>query len=324
MNDTRMNVTHAALPATIDAARFDALHDEPDAWRAVMESLALELGTPAAAVRQESEGTVLVARLGAERVLKLYPPFLRDHFEFERAMLVQLHAHGPGQGRGPLSVPTPELLASGERDGWPWLVMTQMAGEPLTASWPVMTEAQRCTLLHELGALAAQVHALPVGPVAAHAPDWHDFIARQRERCLQRQQRTGLPAHLLAQVPGFIAGPLPEGPAVMLTGEYTPFNLFTTATDFRLCAMFDFGDGLVGPREYDWLGPACFLVAGVPARSAAFLHGYGATVDETMRLKLMRLMLLHRYSNLRGQIALEGWQDLRSFEELAARLWPLS
>jgi len=323
MHDAKANANAGAspaLPADIDVARFDALHDEPGAWRAVMESLARELGTPESAVRQESEGTVLVARLGGERVLKLYPPFLRDHFEFERAMLVQLHA----QGRGRLCVPTPELLGSGEREGWPWLVMTQMDGEPLTATWPVMSEAQRCALLHTLGRLAAQVHALPVGPVAAHAPPWSDFIARQRERCLHRQRRTGLPGHLLDQVPGFIAGPLPEGPAVMLTGEYTPFNLFTNATDFRLCAMFDFGDGLVGPREYDWLGPACFLVAGVPARSAAFLHGYGATVDETMRLKLMRLMLLHRYCNLRGQIALEGWQDLRSFEELAARLWPLA
>jgi len=307
------------LPADIDAARFDALHDEPAAWRAVMESLAQELGTPPPAVQQESAGTVLVARLGRERVLKLYPPFLRDHFEFERAMLARLHT----QGR--LRVPTPELLASGERDGWPYLVMTQMAGEPLTATWPVMSEPERCALLRELGALAAEVHALPVGEVATLAPRWEDFVARQRERCVLRQQRTGLPAHLLAQVPAFVAGPLPTGPAVLLTGEYTPFNLFTTASGngHRLSAMFDFGDGLVGPREYDWLGPQCFLVAGIPARSAAFMHGYGAQVDEEMRLRLMRLLLLHRYSHLKAQVAIEAWQDLHSFEELAARLWPL-
>jgi hygromycin-B 7''-O-kinase len=313
------------LPADIDAARFDALHDEPEAWRAVMESLALEHGTPAAEVKQETAGTVLVARLGRERVLKLYPPFLRDHFEFERAMLARLH--------GRLRVPTPALLGSGEREGWPWLVMTQMAGEPLTATWPAMSEPERCALLRELGALAAEVHALPVGPVAALAPRWEGFVARQRERCLHRQQRTGLPAHLLAQVPAFIAGPLPEGPAVLLTGEYTPFNLFTSpltsplmspfATGHRLSAMFDFGDGLVGPREYDWLGPQCFLVAGVAARSTAFMHGDGAEVDEETRLRLMRLLLLHRYSHLKAQVAIEGWQEVRNFEDLAARMWPV-
>jgi hygromycin-B 7''-O-kinase len=310
------------LPADIGVAAFDRLHDEPAAWRGVIESLARELGaSETAPVQQETAGTVLVARIGDGRVLKLYPPFLRDHFEFERAMLQRLHTLGPGR----LRVPTPELLAHGERDGWPYLVMTQMAGEPLTATWPVMGEAERCALLRELGALAAEVHALPVGEVAALAPRWPDFIARQRERCVSRQQRTGLPAHLLAQVPAFVSGPLPEGPAVLLTGEYTPFNLFTTAgsTGHRLSAMFDFGDGLVGPREYDWLGPQCFLVAGDAARSAAFMHGYGAQVDQDLRLRLMRLLLLHRYSHLKAQVAIEGWQDLRSFEDLAARMWPL-
>lgn len=303
-----------SLPPDIGDAAFDALHDEPAAWRAAVVALAAELGTPESDVRQESEGTVLVARLGRERVLKVYPPFLRDHFEFEAAMLERLH--------GRLTVPTPQLLARGERQGWPWLLMTQMRGEPLTATWPAMSEDERCGVLREIGALANEVHALPVGPVAALAPPWGEFIDRQRERCLERHRRHGLPAHLLAQLPAFIAGPLPEGPPVLLTGEYTPFNLFTAGS--RLSAMFDFGDGLVGPRQYDWLGPQCFLVAGEPRRHAAFMQGLGIEVTEALRMALMRLLLLHRYSHLKAQVKMPGWQDLRSFEELAARLWPLS
>jgi hygromycin-B 7''-O-kinase len=126
---------------------------------------------------------------------------------------------------------------------------------------------------------------------------------------------------LLEQVPDFIAGELPLGPAVPLTGEYTPMNLFVR--DGRLAAMYDFGDGLVGPREYDWLGPLCFLAAGQPARVAAFCAGYGVQIDAPMRLRLMRLMLLHRYSALRAQIKCEGWQEAESFEALAQRLWSL-
>ncbi len=303
------------LPAQIDAQSFDALHDNPAAWREAMVSLAREQGADASTpLHQETEGTVLVARLGRERVLKLYPPFLHDHFEFERAMLGRLH--------GRLAVPTPQLLASGEREGWPFLVMSQLAGEPLTRTWPTMDEGPRLALLAALGALAAEVHALPVCDTAAFAPHWPDFIAQQRARCVLRQQRTGLPAHLLRALPRFIEGPLPEGPPVLLTGEYTPMNLFTI--DARLAAMFDFGDGLVGPREYDWLGPLCFLTAGNAARCAAFMGGYGARLDEALRLRLMRLLLLHRYSNLPAQIACEGWREAGSFEELAARIWPLA
>ena len=45
-------------------------------------------------VRPMGEGTVLVALLDQDRVLKLYPPFLRDHFRFERAALQGLRFGG--------------------------------------------------------------------------------------------------------------------------------------------------------------------------------------------------------------------------------------
>ena len=298
------------LPRDPDAATFDALHDNPPAWQAVMQAIAQRHGGGPA--EQVSDGTVLVARLAATRMLKLYPPFLRDHFEFECAMLPLVH--------GRVTVPTPELLVRGEFEGWPYLVMTQLAGEPLTATWPTLPQPQRCILLHDLGALAAQVHALAPGPLLALSPSWADFIAVQRSRCLARQTRNRLPAHLLAQLPDFIAGDLPMGPDVALTGEYTPFNLFTI--DNKLAAMFDFGDGLVGPCEYDWLGPLCFLAAGDAERVAAFMSGYGAMLDDTMRLKLLRMLLLHRYSNPPSQIKMPGWQQAETFQAAATFIWP--
>ena len=299
-----------SLPREIGAAEFDRLHDDPAAWRPVIEAIARSHGDEP--VVQMTEGTVLVALLGRTQALKLYPPFLRDHFEFECAALARLG--------GRLTVPTPVLLQTGEHQGWPWLLMTQLAGEPLTAVWPGLSEAQKCALLSDLGVLAAEVHALPVGGLARHAPPWGEFLAGQRARCAGRQQRTGLPRHLLDQLDTFLQGDVPQGPDVILTGEYTPMNLL--AQHGRLCGMFDFGDGLVGPREYDWLGPLCFLAAGSAARCSAFLGGYGATMDAATRLALLRLLLLHRYSNLLVQIAVPGWQQAANFKDLAALIWP--
>ena len=299
-----------ALPLDIGAADFDRLHDDPGAWRGVIESIAR--GHSSERLLQMTEGTVLVALLGRTQVLKLYPPFLRDHFEFECAALIRLG--------GRLRVPTPVLLQTGEHQGWPWLLMTQLAGDPLTAVWPDLTEAQKCALLSELGALAAEVHALPVGDMIRHAPTWSGFLAEQRARCAGRQQRTGLPPHLLGQLDEFLQGDVPSGPDVILTGEYTPMNLL--ARHGRLAGMYDFGDGLVGPREYDWLGPLCFLAAGSTQRCAAFLGGCGVVLDGAQRLALLRLLLLHRYSNLQAQIAVPDWQRSESFEELAAVVWP--
>jgi hygromycin-B 7''-O-kinase len=219
-----------------------------------------------------------------------------------------------------LSVPTPVLLDSGEQGGWPWLLMTQLHGEPLTDRWPLLDETQKHGLLRTLGALAAEVHARPVGAVALQAPAWADFIAGQLQQCTARQQRTGLPSHLLAQLPAFLSGPLPTGSDVILTGEYTPMNLLVDGE--RLVGMYDFGDGLVGPRAYDWLGPLCFFCAGHAARVQAFFAGVGVLPDTAERQALLRLMLLHRYSNLKAQLALPGWQQASSFEALAALLWP--
>lgn len=305
-----MTALHSPLPAHPGVAEFDALQEDPARWIGVMASLGARYGSAPAV--PAGSGTVLVALLGRERVLKLFPPFLRDHFAFEQAMLGHLH--------GRLSLPTPEPVDSGELDGWPYLVMSQLPGTPLDRVWPALPQRERCAVLQHLGRVAAEVHALPLGPMPALAPRWAGFLQGQRERCAGRQQRTGLPVHLLAQLDVFLQGPVPEGPDVILTGEYTPFNLLHQ--DGGLSAMFDFGDGLVGPREYDWLGPMCFLAAGDAARLDAFFDGYhGRPFDRRQREPLLRLMLLHRYSCLRAQIALPGWQEAPDFESLAARVW---
>ncbi|MBK6786471.1 MAG: aminoglycoside 3'-phosphotransferase/choline kinase family protein [Betaproteobacteria bacterium] len=299
------------LPADPNVADFDALQDDPARWIGVVAALGARYSSAPAV--PAGEGSVLVALLGRELVLKLYPPFLRDHFEFERAMLGHL------QGR--LSLPTPHLVDSAEHAGWPYLVMTQLAGTPLDRVWPTLQQHERCAVLRTIGRLAAEVHVLPLGPLLALAPRWADFLQAQRKRCHGRQLRTGLPTHLLAQLDDFLQGPVPAGPDVILTGEYTPFNLLHQGSG--LSAMFDFGDGLVGPREYDWLGPLCFLAAGDAARIDAFFDGYhGRAFDRGQREALLRLLLLHRYSHLKAQIALPGWPAAPDFATLAALIWP--
>ncbi|MFO0566460.1 MAG: aminoglycoside 3'-phosphotransferase/choline kinase family protein [Polyangiaceae bacterium] len=250
-----------------------------------------------------------------ELVIKLYPPFMRGHFEFEREALTHF--------AGKLSVATPQLIASADYSGWPYLVMTRLHGESLRLTWPRLEEADRVALLDALGALVAEVHALPVQPLRSLAPRWSDFIAAQRSGAAARQRSTGLPERLRADLERFLGQPDEPNGEVILTGEYTPMNLFVEGG--RLVAMFDFGDGMIGPREYDWLGPMCFLGAGSRERQAAFLQGYSGEAPKhwtELRRRLLRLLLLHRYSNLRGQLALRGWQSAPNLDALAERVWP--
>lgn len=302
-----------SLPTAPSVREFGDLHADTEAWRPVLQALAEQLGV-AGEVEPLTDGTVLVAAVGGERVIKLFPPFLHDHWAFERGMLARLH--------GALSLPTPRLLDSGtQAAGWAWLLMSRVPGRSLRLAWPGLAEAQRLRVLHRIGLLAAELHALPVAEQAALAPAWANFLARQRAGCVARQTRTGLPAHLLAELPDFIAGPVATGPDVMLTGEFTPMNLFVDEQG-ELSAMFDFGDGLIGPAAYDWSGPLAFLAAGHPPRVQAFFDGYGADFDAEARLQQLRLLLLHRYSHLPLQLAsCEGWAQAPSLAALADRLW---
>lgn len=298
-----------SLPPNPTPAELDALTDEPARWLPVLETMAGRHGLQG--LQPPSSSTVLVG-LAERAVIKLYPPFLRDHFAFERAALAQVH--------GRLSLPTPELLAEGEHEGWPYLVMSRLPGRTLEHGWAGCSEADKRALLHSIGRVAAELHALPVAPMQAVAPRWPEFLRGQRERCEARQRRTGLPPHLLDQLGAFLQGPVPEGPDVMLTGEFTPFNLL--AEGARLSGMIDFGDGLVGPREYDWLGPLCFFVEGQAARAEAFFAGYGLPVPRDRRDALLRLLLLHRYSHLPAQMQMPLWHTASDFTELARRWLP--
>jgi hygromycin-B 7''-O-kinase len=302
-------MTRPSLPPNPSPAELDALAEEPARWLPVLEALAQRHGLQG--LQPPTSSTVLVG-LAEQAVIKVYAPFLHDHFAYERAALAHVH--------GRLSLPTPELLAEGEFEGWPYLVMQRLPGQTLEHGWADLNEAEKGALLHSIGRVAAELHALPVAPMQAVAPRWPDFLRGQRERCEARQRRTGLPAHLMAQLDAFLTGPVPEGPDVMLTGEFTPFNLLAQGP--RLSGMIDFGDGLVGPREYDWLGPLCFFVEGQAARAEAFFAGYGVAVPRGRRDELLRLLLLHRYSALPAQMKMPGLTLANDFEALAARWLP--
>ena len=61
-------------------------------------------------------------------ILKIFPPLLRAQFVSERAALSAL--------RGRLGIPIPEIVVEGERDGWPYLVITRLAGVLGSEAWP--------------------------------------------------------------------------------------------------------------------------------------------------------------------------------------------
>jgi hygromycin-B 7''-O-kinase len=292
------------LPAALDIARRHGLpHGDPQLF---------------------STGTNLVVALDDRLVLKIFPPILRAQFISERASLSQL--------RGRVSVPIPEIVLEGERDQWPYLVITRLHGVIGKEAWPALPEDQKERILGQIGETIAEVQRVPVGALSRIEPHWDQFMLSQIEGCRARHTRLGLPQKYLDGLDNFLrdaATLIPmDAPPVILTGEYIPENfLLSRATgDWRLSGLIDFGDVLTGWGEYDLLGPSAFMTAGMPRRVQSLFQGFGysrADMNSTLKHRLMALLLLHRASDPIRHICIAGWQEkTNDLFELAEWLWP--
>ncbi len=314
-----------SLPDLNDFATFRAWRADPSQCLPAALDIARSHGLPHADALMFPTGTNLVVALDDLLVLKIFPPLLRRQFVSERLTLSLL--------RGRLDVPIPEIVIEGERDQWPYLVITRLQGVVGAQAWPGLPEDQKERVLGQIGETIAQVQRVPVGGLSGIEPHWAAFMSAQIEGCRARHERLGLPQkyldgldQLLREAPALI--PM-DAPPVILTGEYIPENFLLDVENgnWRLAGLIDFGDVMTGWKEYDLLGPSAFMTAGMPRRVDRLFRGFGyskADIDSRLKRRLMALLLLHHASDPVRHICIEGWQqkaaDLFELQEL---LWPV-
>jgi hygromycin-B 7''-O-kinase len=306
-----------SLPNFPDIAAYHAWRTEPSRWLPAVLDIALGHGLPHGDPHPFRTGTNLVVALDDKLILKI--------FVSERASLAQL--------RGRLGIAVPQIVAEGEREGWPYLVITRLPGVLGSEAWPGMPEPDKERVLRQIGETIADVQRAPLGDLASIEPRWDNFIRGQIEGCRARHTRLGLPRKFLDGLDQFLAAAIPlipmDAPPVILVGEYIPENFLLSqdASGWRLSGLFDFGDVLTGWGEYDLLGPSAFMTAGIAPRVRSLFAGFGTSTAEfgpPSKRRLMALMLLHRASDLVGHIRIGGWQDKAGdLFELAELLWPV-
>jgi hygromycin-B 7''-O-kinase len=314
-----------SLPAVQDIAAFQAWRADRSQCLAAALDIARSHGLPHADPHLFSTGTNLVVALDDGLILKLFPPLLRRQFVSERLSLSLLH--------GRLGVPIPEIVLEGERDQWPYLVITRLSGILGAQAWPALREDQKERVLAQIGATIAEVQRVPVGELSRIEPRWDQFVPQQIRGCRARHERLGLPQKYLDGLDDILrdaAALIPlDAPPVILTGEYIPENFLLSreSAGWRLSGLIDFGDVMTGWGEYDLLGPSAFMTAGLPRRVRSLFEGFGyssADINPTLKRRLMALLLLHRFSDPVRHICIEDWQekadDLFELQEL---LWPL-
>jgi len=314
----------ASLPAFTDYTSFPAFRADSSQWLPVAIDIARSHGLVCTAPQIFSTGTNLVVGLDEPLILKIFPPFLRGQFTSERASLAQL--------RGRLAVPIPEIVFEGERDQWPYLVITRLDGLLGAEVWPGLPEDEKERVLFQIGETIAEVQRVPLGDLSQIEPRWGQFISAQIAGCRARHERLGLPRQFLAGLDDLLRDATPliplNAPPVILTGEYIPENflLRREMEGWRVSGLIDFGDVMTGWGEYDLLGPSAFMTAGMPRRVRSLFEGFGYTsadLTPTLKRRLMALFLLHRVSDPVRQVCIEGWQQKADLFELQDLLWPI-
>ena len=152
------------LPILPDRAAYESTQTDVQTWLPAMRAICQRHGLPAAALARLSEGTNVIFAAGTQHIIKLYPPHWHRLCAVERLVAEYLYAK--------LSVTTPEIVAAGELEGWPYLVMQRLAGRYLAEVWDHLPLANQLRLVTDLGALIAQLHALPTDGLDALDADW--------------------------------------------------------------------------------------------------------------------------------------------------------
>ena len=252
-------------PALEDFAAFRAFRTDAAQWLPMARDIAQSHGVAWSDPVVFATGTNLVVGLGDRLILKIFPPLHRGQFVSERATL--------GVLAGQLTIDVPEIVAEGERESWPYLIMTRLSGTLASEAWPDMTEADKERVLRGLGEAIAEVQRVPPGELLQITPAWTDVMRGQIAGCRAR--------HQLGLAPKFLDGlddllrdareliPMDAKP-VILTGEYIPENFLVVRDHdgWRVSGLFDFGDVFAGFGDYDLMGPSAFMAATISFGSA--------------------------------------------------------
>lgn len=287
------------LPPFATVAEFEQAPRTLEVYGPALREICRRQGLPYRQPRLFAEASAVVAAVAERFVIKLFFSADADHATTERAVLAFLG--------GIEDVPAPWLLGHGELEGWSYVVMELLPGQPLSELWDELSfEAQR-DMMGQLARLARALHDAEPAELGLPWPPWDTFLRGQVEGCLGHHQATGLAAEWCRQIPDFVAGleltERPEASCRLLHTELMPAHVLVEPAvgGLAIAGLIDFEPAMVGHRDYEWGAVAIFFARGRPGLLGELLRAYGyrpGELDARLQAELLGYLLLHRYSRL--------------------------
>jgi hygromycin-B 7''-O-kinase len=314
------------FPAVTNLDEYEQLRRDDHRFRPGALAICDTLGLRGQPIERFPGGSLPVYAVGDTLVLKLYPPFERIERDREAAAL--------SATAGRLPIPTPGVRATGELEGWPYLLMDRLPGRDLSEAWPGLSPDERMAMASQLGEALAALHAIQSPSLDPLRIDWAGFLDEQTRTAAERQRARGLDERWCEQIPDFLqraqleAAP-PDGGSLLHT-EIMREHLLVEPGEggWRLSGLFDFEPAMVGATEYEFVAVGLFFSGGEPALLRRVLLAYGCPehrLDASFTLRLMAGCLLHRYGNVSAYLRLiPPPAGARTLRDLAETWWGLS
>jgi hygromycin-B 7''-O-kinase len=302
---------------------YQQLFPDDGAWQPALRAICERHGLPTSKLVRASKGSHVVFYVGESLVIKLFAPLWLPDYEAESVALRAV--------RGRLPITAPEIIFEGEVEGWPYLVMQRLSGEPLVDCLSKLDPSEWNAIATQIGELAAALHAVPIAAASSLRREWASFLRDQKVNLKTKHGRTGLPSTFVEEIVAWVQTlePFEEWPlceALLhcdLHGDHLLVDRSVPGQP-RLTGLFDFGDAMIGSREYEFASVATFLFCGAKESMREFFRAYGYRSDEltpSLRARLTGYVLLHRYGPIPLFLNRFTEPRPRSVADLHERLW---
>ena len=307
------------FPAITTAKEFDQ-HFRSDIWLSATKQIFRRHNISFNDLKRSEHGEHIVFLVDDSFAIKIYRPF-RKGFEREKAALEF--------ARGKTSLKIPEIFASGNFEGFDYLITEQLAGDLMTRQvWLTLPKNEQITFVRKLAIGLKELHSQNAD---SFDDDWHKFIETQANITIERQIASGVNPECIKSLPAFLEMSLkllPKNcPTVFLHGDvhFGNLRLRKTNGNWQISGLFDFADSRRGFHEYDFLAVGLLMIQGQADIQREFFKAYGyadSKLDETFRRRLMLLTILYECSDLRRYaLRLKPEAVDFSLEELEKVIW---
>jgi hygromycin-B 7''-O-kinase len=295
-------------PPRTDQPHYGEHLGDADYWGPYVLAALADAGLPRADLETPFVGTCPTFLVG-ELVVKLFGETFdgAEAFAAERAMGELL--------TGVPEIPAPAVVATGRLfDGsagwaWPYLIMERLrarAARDLPSPHSLRRAAE------QLGPALARLHTLPApATIAARDP-----LPALRASAPDRLRGFGLPAHLVEQVPDFLA----DAPAerVLVHADVTADHVFVD--DDGLAGIIDWADAITADPWYELVALRFDAFRGDPELFAIFLDGYGRPTSD-FGIRALQGVLEFQFDAITAVADLVDLPRVRDLPELAERLY---